>query len=173
MAHHSVFLEKFIKENKIKVFAEVGVFRSRLLNRLYDTCSSDIKIYWAIDPWLRPKRGKKDYARHSEKDWHNFYRTACSLMQHWPALHVVRLTSAETARLFDKPYFDFVYIDALHDYPAVLGDIKMWLPRIKKGGFIGGHDCDKKRPGVVQAVNEVFGKKGVSIGDNMVWYKKV
>jgi predicted O-methyltransferase YrrM len=35
---------------------------------------------------------------------------------------------------------DIVYIDAIHTYKAVSADIQAWLPCIKHGGWIAGHD---------------------------------
>ena len=35
---------------------------------------------------------------------------------------------------------DFVYIDGLHDFGSVKQDIAAWWPKVKVGGFIGGHD---------------------------------
>jgi len=35
---------------------------------------------------------------------------------------------------------DFCYIDADHSYRAVSDDIRLWFPKIKKEGLLGGHD---------------------------------
>lgn len=48
--------------------------------------------------------------------------------------------SAEAARHFADESLDFVFIDADHQYDAVLRDLKAWWPKIKPGGRIGGHD---------------------------------
>jgi methyltransferase family protein len=61
---------------------------------------------------------------------------------------------------------DFVYIDANHDYDAVLQDIKVYYPKVKKGGVIGGHDYCPRYPGVSKAVNEFFNHPNM-ICDNM------
>lgn len=51
---------------------------------------------------------------------------------------------------------DLVYIDAGHDYENCAADIAAWLPHVKPGGFIGGHDYDRDTfPGVVRAVDEL------------------
>lgn len=65
---------------------------------------------------------------------------------------------------------DICYIDASHRYEDCLADIKNFLPKVKKGGILCGHDYDCAdgsktdmdcvngcHPGVVQAVKEVFG----------------
>lgn len=52
---------------------------------------------------------------------------------------------------------DLVYIDADHSYEAVKADIEAWLPHVKPGGFIAGHDYQPdQQPGVVRAVNELL-----------------
>ena len=47
---------------------------------------------------------------------------------------------------------DFVYIDGNHEYQYVSKDIELYYPKVKKGGFIGGHDINN--PEVVWAVTD-------------------
>lgn len=47
-----------------------------------------------------------------------------------------------------------VYIDALHDYESVKKDIQVWSKKLRKGGFLCGHDFNDKHPGVMKAVKE-------------------
>jgi hypothetical protein len=35
---------------------------------------------------------------------------------------------------------DFCFIDENHSYKSVREDVLMWLPKIKKGGILAGHD---------------------------------
>jgi len=49
-----------------------------------------------------------------------------------------------------------VFIDADHEYPITLSMIKAWLPKIQRGGWIGGHDYSPDWSGVMKAVQEVF-----------------
>lgn len=61
----------------------------------------------------------------------------------------------------------------MHTYDAVKSDILMWLPKIKKGCFIGGHDYSKiEHPSVTQAVDEAFGKPDKVFIDTS-WVKRI
>jgi hypothetical protein len=89
---------------------------------------------------------------------------------------VVRGLSLETAKLFPKLFFDFVYIDAQHDKESVLADITAWKPTIVSGGYIGGHDYGKgwtKGHRIADAVNEIFKKEEINLGTDGVWYVKI
>jgi hypothetical protein len=68
-----------------------------------------------------------------------------------------RATSAEAAEVFEDFSLDFAYIDAGHNYEECLEDIKLWLPKIKAGGLIFGHDHCEHFPGVIKACKEMFG----------------
>ena len=70
----------------------------------------------------------------------------------------VRMNSVDAAKLYADKSLDFVFIDGLHSYEACISDIRSWLPKVKIGGYIGGHDFDGPEPfnGVKKAVTEVF-----------------
>ena len=62
-------------------------------------------------------------------------------------------TDVAHLKFYDK-YFDFIYVDADHEYSAIKKDLNNWMPKLKRGGIIAGHDFDDRRPGVIRAVNE-------------------
>lgn len=68
-------------------------------------------------------------------------------------ISIIEGDSAETASQFDDDSLDGVFIDAAHDYPSAKRDIEAWLPKVKKGGFFGGHDADSE--GVQKALNDL------------------
>jgi hypothetical protein len=63
----------------------------------------------------------------------------------------------DLASVFANGVINVVYIDALHTYEAVRGDIHRWWPKIADGGYIGGHNHGARWPGVTRAVLEAFG----------------
>jgi hypothetical protein len=52
----------------------------------------------------------------------------------------IRETSVEACKQFEDESLDFVYIDGNHDYKCVLEDLKLWFPKVKKGGYVCGDD---------------------------------
>lgn len=68
----------------------------------------------------------------------------------------IRDFSVNAANLYEDNSLDFVYIDASHDYENVINDLKAWLPKIKVGGYIGGHDFSDAWIGVKNAVIDFF-----------------
>lgn len=83
-----------------------------------------------------------------------------------PVKHVitpVRSTSASASQLYEDKSLDFVFIDANHSYESVSEDIKLWLPKIKDTGIMGGHDYNDGWPGVKKAINENFSKDKIQV----------
>jgi len=62
--------------------------------------------------------------------------------------------SDKAASRFENASLDFIFIDASHDYASVKRDISVWLPKLKPGGTISGHDFHTD--GVKKAVFEAF-----------------
>jgi len=161
-----------IQKHDIKIIAEIGVDKCAVLRKVLGDCGNSIQQYWAIDPWVLWDFTDK-YQKRTESDWNNIYLRACGLMRYFPQLHTLKVTSLKASKFFPKKYFDLVFIDADHQYEAVQDDIEAWLPLIKKGGFITGHDYGHKNfPGVKKAVDEFFDIDFTIRGDK-VWIKEI
>jgi len=82
--------------------------------------------------------------------------------------------SWDASKEFEDKTLDFVFIDADHVYENVKKDILAWLPKVKSGGTIAGHDYVSYHPGVIQAVNEIFGDNfSKEYIDEVCWMVKV
>ena len=58
--------------------------------------------------------------------------------------------SKEASTLFPDQFFDFVYIDANHDYYYIKRDLELWWPKVKDtGGVLAGHDFDQVAKAVI------------------------
>ena len=84
---------------------------------------------------------------------------------------LVKGLSTDVARRFPDQSVDFVYIDANHRFEYVVADIAAWLPKIRPGGVISGHDyCTRRlRKGVdMRVLDAVHG--WTSSYDVTPWY---
>ena len=77
-------------------------------------------------------------------------------------------SSAMAARIEDGTV-DFCFIDANHTRPSIDNDIKAWLPKMKPGGIIAGHDYNEPWTGVIEAVNEAFGDRVEHVTESNCW----
>ncbi len=64
------------------------------------------------------------------------------------------LRSVDAAGEFENGAVDVVFIDGSHDYEEVRSDILAWLPKLRRGGLLCGHDISDKR--VERAVSEIL-----------------
>lgn len=82
----------------------------------------------------------------------------------------LRMPSVDASVLFCDGALDAVYIDASHQYRNVLADIRAWMPKVRKGGILAGHDYDMA--GVAQAVYETIGEPHNTFADNSWLWRK-
>jgi hypothetical protein len=82
--------------------------------------------------------------------------------------------STEVAKQFPDHFFDFVYLDASHDYESARADILAWKNKVKLNGFIGGHDylVNKFGVGVPQAIGEIF-TGDIMVYEDSSWIKRM
>jgi cephalosporin hydroxylase len=85
----------------------------------------------------------------------------------------MRMLSHEAAALVPDGSLDFVYIDAEHTYEGCLADLRLWSPKVRRGGIVSGDDyrfVNPKRPrrwspsfaGVDKAVEEFVVERGIT-----------
>lgn len=68
---------------------------------------------------------------------------------------VNRKYSYDAVKDYPNNYFNFIYIDASHLYKDVKQDLNDWLPKLKNGGLMCGHDyVNHDSFGVIKAVDE-------------------
>jgi predicted O-methyltransferase YrrM len=82
----------------------------------------------------------------------------------------IKATSKAASRKFKDESLDVVFIDLNHSYESVKEDIALWLPKVKKGGYLAGDDYHENWPGVIQAVNEML--NGFTVIDDAFIFQK-
>jgi predicted O-methyltransferase YrrM len=75
--------------------------------------------------------------------------------------------SAIVSQTFKDESIDFIFLDGNHHSPFIDDDLKLWFPKLKFGGCMGGHDYFDA-PDVHKSVNAFFNKK-VRV-DGSSWY---
>jgi len=146
------WLHKVAKEGDI--FVEVGSWAGRSSDAILSGKAS--KVY-CVDTW----KGSKDTqdltnGMAKERDMLEVFKKNVG---HYPHLNIIVKPSVEAAKDFADKSIDICFIDAGHTYEEVLQDIDAWLPKVKDDGILCGHDyLPGTWMGVVQAVNERFGK---------------
>jgi cephalosporin hydroxylase len=94
------------------------------------------------------------------------------------SVRLILADSVSTAALFAPASLDFVFIDGDHSRAAVLADIAAWLPRIKAGGLLAGHDYKMTSQAHLRGVTEAV--EGLWPGEDLetplhsqVWVRRV
>lgn len=77
-----------------------------------------------------------------------------------------KMTSVKAAGKIEDGSLDFVFVDGDHAQESVSADIKAWLPKIRQGGRLIGHDANMRSVG--DAIAEHFDT--VSLGDDHLWW---
>jgi hypothetical protein len=164
-----ILLETILKTiqttDHIKI-VEVGVYQGRLTAMWnVELINKDLKYeYYAIDHFLGSSEHDKTI---------NYYElTKNNLSSIIDNVNIIKNDSQSECNKYENEFFDIIYIDASHDYDAVIADIKAWLPKVKKNGIICGDDYIDGWPGVIKAVDEMFRNKVTRIG-NQQWMVKM
>jgi hypothetical protein len=80
-----------------------------------------------------------------------------------PSVVITRKTSFEASLSIQEKTLDFVYIDAAHGFADVFCDLLLWYPKLKKGGWLAGHDFNLRRYKVREAVEAFLLRSGERI----------
>jgi hypothetical protein len=145
--------------------AEIGVYTGEATEIFYQ--SGKFKAIYSIDPWEDGYDETETISKCNNMDVVEelFDKRVSGL----DGIKKIKMKSVGASELFDSGSLDFVYIDGQHTYKAAKEDILAWMPKLKKGGVLAGHDYEFY-PGVKQAVDEIFGSSVVHFPDSS-WSK--
>lgn len=136
--------------------------------------------------WFKGNKGTELEGIAEKEDIFPLFKKNMEELGLYDQIRPLLMDSVSASRFFKDNYFDFVFIDASHDYESVKADIEAWLPKVRTGGIICGHDCeardwdekyihqdvhDHKHHGVIKAVNEAFGDS-FNIDERIWWICK-
>jgi predicted O-methyltransferase YrrM len=160
----------FVVENNpnFRKFVEVGVWTGRSIAYLAKITPDDAFIQ-AVDLW------EDTYKPHLQTLVSDIYFAYNKYLVEQGVRNKIfdyQCFSWDAPKYFKNKSIDFVFIDADHQYESVKKDIEKWLPKIKKGGIISGHDYREPSEdnGVKTAVDELIPDREL-FGE--VWWKKI
>lgn len=157
------------------IMAEIGTHKGRSLCSLAPILKPrNIKII-AIDSWPI-ESGGDTWGKENETVVREIFLNHLKIFEIDDIVTLHEDSSIIASTKYPDNYFDFVFLDGAHDYDNVFNDIKAWTPKVKKGGWIGGHDYGNPHwAGVKDAVHNFFGDGNYSIGffQSYVWGKEI
>jgi predicted O-methyltransferase YrrM len=147
---------------KYKNIVEVGCWMGRSTTAL---ASGTTGTVYAVDTWEgSPEHG--EIMQSITPD--NLYKAFQHHTSDIPNIVAIRQPSIHAASKQNwADRVDMVFLDGSHDYQSVIDDIRAWLPKIKDGGLLCGHDYNYC-PGVKRAVDEILPEAKV-IPDTDIW----
>jgi len=130
-------------------------------------------IMHLVDPW-------EDYEDYRKPSGGNTFKTQIEANGRFnkvylrfgsdPNVKIWRMMSTQASAEIPNFSLDLVFIDANHSYEYAKIDIKEWLPKVRPGGLLTGHDYYGYN-GVRKAVDELLPRSVVASGKNKgdVW----
>ena len=132
----------------LSLVIEIGSYRGVSTEALAHFCNRVI----AVDPWVGMDRAKREFDARLGSE---------------ARVSALRMQSTEAAWYFKDGIADLVYIDADHQEHSVVADIRAWRPKVRKGGWIAGHDYSEEVSGggVIRAVQRELGRPDAVFAD--------
>lgn len=172
---HNLTIEAlmFLLKGKDLVIAELGVLYGDTCLTILHNCS--VKKYYAIDLW-------EAYDGYDDDIWfipkilsiggEKLLKDFKEKAKEYPQIEIIREYTDEAHKHIKDGELDFCFIDANHDYEYAYEDIKLYLPKVKKGGILAGDDYCLES--VKEAVADFFINTDykVNVIHNSWWVKK-
>lgn len=166
----------FCKELKNgDIMVEIGSYKGQsTVYMATEICNSHKNIkFYAIDTWEGSDENRDQLSPHFTHNLDTLYETYLNnTLPVQQYITNIRADSVESANIFQSKSVDIVFIDACHEYSCVYNDILAWLPKIKCGGILAGHDYNHNWPGVNRAVDEILGVNNINISE-FCWIYRV
>ena len=132
-------MAELFSELNFKNGLEVGVFKGKYSEVLCQK-NPQAQIY-GVDPWELAAHPAGVFVNgESQHFFDKCYQETLDRMAPYKNYVILKQYSADAAKGFADNSLDFVYIDAGHDFLNFTIDLASWLPKVKTGGIMSGHD---------------------------------
>lgn len=141
--------------------AEIGVWKGKWSARL---CKDNPALHMlCVDLWST--YDTYDDSRNRSDALEAAYTEAKAVLANYHCT-IVREASVKAAQAVPDGSLDFVYVDANHGEAFVRADLEAWVPKVRSGGIIAGHDyiwrAEKPYIQVKAAVDKFIAERRIS-----------
>lgn len=188
-----VITQKVLTQDVVVV--EVGSWKGMSTSVIAKTVKPFNGKVFAVDHW-QGNEGVPEHEKAKGKDIFLTFRHNIKTLGVSEVIYPLVMDSNTAVSIFKDESLDMVFIDADHRYSFVKKDIEMWLPKVKQGGIIAGHDCEEKynnfgefikeidqhleedvivgvcHPGVVKALHDLFKDDFNIEPHSKVWWRR-
>ena len=130
--------------NKNSTVVEVGVWKGDFSKQIWNISNPSLLVLvdsWKFDEKIRGCAPQVDgeeplnqnFFDQAKKDTYNKFENIKNV-------HILELNSLDASSNYKDNFFDYIYIDAEHSYEAVINDLNVWYPKLKKNGILFGDD---------------------------------
>lgn len=135
---------------------EIGVQNGAFARRILERWQGE-RLY-LVDIWQPLEDYQDALNAPAAEQAARLIRTVRTVTPFWERVRVLQERSERAAQFFADGSLDWIYLDANHESTHVLQDLAAWVPKVKVGGIIAGHDyLDGMLP--IRGVATVFGVK--------------
>jgi len=182
-----------LRENMI--VAEIGSWKGMSTSVIAKVVKPFNGTVFAIDHW-QGSIGLPEHKQADTDDMFFIFRYNMKALDILDIIHPLVMSSKTAASIFKDNSLDMIFIDADHRYSYIKSDIEMWLPKLKQGGIIAGHDAEEKytkfgeykevinqhleedviaavcHPGVTKALYDMFQDDYNIVPNSSIWWRK-
>lgn len=144
---------------------EVGSFRGKSLCSVAEILKRKKIRVWSLDIWGTRSYDEPDVEKHRAGMLNDFVKNVTEYGLDPVTICVMGKDSLSYIASLIEP--DMVFIDGDHTREGVKLDLDTWVPRVKVGGVIAGHDYGPQWDGVWHNVGERFGHENITHKENM------
>ncbi|MBP8300313.1 MAG: class I SAM-dependent methyltransferase [Planctomycetes bacterium] len=144
----------------VEIGSWMGLSTILFANSLIAHLNFDARIH-CIDTW----QGSQEHQGMAEVENGALFDTFLANVRRANVQHFVRPLRGDSKRMaanFDDHSLDSIFVDGDHSYAGCRADLEAWLPKLKRGGRIAGHDAVPGE-GVDQAVREFAKAHGLQL----------